>query len=114
MSSTRYVFAATAGGLAYSHFCIMEPILAQRLVEHNLSTMQIGLFFSIFPLFYIINGMLMPLVPKKIDKRARMITAAVIYCIGCLCIGPSLLLEFPNSLAIMGIGQAIGGSMLAN
>ena len=114
MSSSRYVFAAIAGGYAYCHFCIMEPILAQRLTQHNLTTMQIGLFFSIFPAFYISCSLLMPLFSPKIDKRVRMILSAVIYGVACLLIGPSQLLYFPDSLALMCVGQAIGGSMLAN
>ena len=82
----------------------MEPIVAPRLVEKGLNTMQIGLFFAIFPCFYIPFSILVQYIPKKIERRVRMILASVIFCIGFLCVGPSELLHFGDSLVVMGIG----------
>ena len=57
-SKARFTFAAISSSLAYFNYCHMEPILAPRLTEKGLSTMQIGLFFGIFPLAYIPCSML--------------------------------------------------------
>ena len=91
----------------------MEPILAPRLTEKGLSTMQIGLFFGIFPLAYIPCSMLQQYVPDKIEKRVRMICASIISAVAFLCIGPSEIIHFGDSLTVMGIGQFVMGLMLA-
>ena len=67
----------------------MEPILAPRLAEKGLNTMQIGLFFAIFPIAYIPCSMLQQYVPNKIEKRVRMISASVISAVAFMCVGPS-------------------------
>ena len=36
---TRYTFALISPGLSQCHFCAMEPILSQRLINKNLTTM---------------------------------------------------------------------------
>ena len=48
---------------------------------------------------------------KKIDKRVILIIASLLNCIGFTLVGPSILLNYPNSLLIMGIGQAVVGTM---
>ena len=91
----------------------MEPILAPRLSEKGLNTMKIGLFFAIFPVAYIPCSMLQQYVPDKIEKRVRMISASIISGIAFLCVGPSEILKFGDSLFVMGIGQFFVGLMLA-
>ena len=90
--------------LAFSHFNLMEPILAIRLTEMNLSTMQIGYFFMISPAFYIVCGLTIHLISKKIEKRVRLIVAIFGISVGYLFAGPSQLLYFPDSLLLMCIG----------
>ena len=92
----------------------MEPILAPRLDEKNLTTMQIGLFFAIFPCFYIPCSVLVNFISNKIERRVRMILSSIISCVGLLCVGPSSFLHFPDSIPVMCVGQAIVGAMLAN
>ena len=58
LSKARFSFAAVAGSLAFFNYGHMEFILANRLVEKNLTVMQTGLFFAIFPVFYIPNSIL--------------------------------------------------------
>lgn len=45
--------AALSSALCYFTYSFMEPILAERLVEFDLNSMQIGFFFAIWPVFYI-------------------------------------------------------------
>ena len=66
--------------------------------------MQIGLFFCIFPVFYIICSLTMNFISLKIEKRVRIIVAYVLNFVAFLLIGPSLLLYLPDSLLIMGFG----------
>ena len=58
LSKSRFSFAAAAAALGYFNYCHMEPILANRLVEKDLTVMQTGLFFAIFPVFYIPSSIL--------------------------------------------------------
>ena len=97
----------------YFNYGVIEPILANRLVEKNLSVMMIGVFFAIFPVFMILTSLLVRYVPKKIEKRTRLIVAFTISCFGFLCAGPSEMLKFPDSLLLMGIGQAVFGMTYA-
>ena len=45
--------AALSSALCYFTYSFMEPVLAARLVDFELSSLQIGLFFAIWPVFYI-------------------------------------------------------------
>ena len=104
MGSLRYVFASIAPALAMSHFCSMEPILAERLVDKNLTKIQIGIFFSIFPGVYVLCSSTMHVIPNKVEKRVRIISGYVLNCVAFFLVGPSLLLYLPDSLIIMAIG----------
>ena len=88
----------------------MEAVLAYRLNEKNLSSMQAGLFFSIFPIFYMIScTILSSFLSKKIDKRVVLILALLCNCVTFTLVGPSLLLNYPDSLLLMCVGQAFVG-----
>ena len=89
MSSARFFFASIVPAFAYAHFFAMEPILAERLVGKHLTTMQIGLFFTIFPIVYITCNFTAYCIPQKIEKRVVLILSFVSFCIAYLLIGPS-------------------------
>ena len=114
MCSAKFTFAALAPALGMAHFCSMEPILAERLIEKNMSKMQIGVFFCIFPVFYILCSLTMNCISLKIERRVRIIIAFILNFVAFLLIGPSLLLYLPDSLLIMSFGQALGGAMMAH
>ena len=101
--------AALSSSLCYFVYSFMEPILANRLLDFELSTAQIGLFFAILPIFYIPASILVQLYPTWIDKRVTMITANILSSIAFLFVGPSLMFDFKDSLILMGIGQALVG-----
>ena len=83
----------------------MEAILAYRLTEKKLTSMEIGFFFTIFPVFYIISCTIIgSYLSKKIDKRVVMITATVCNSAAFTLVGPSLLLNYPDSIVLMCIG----------
>ena len=113
-SSARYCFAMVGPGLAQGHYAAMEPILAKRLVEKDLQTMQRGLFFCILAVCYTLNSLTLHKVPLTIEKRARLITAHALNFVAYLLVGPSLLLQFPDSLTLMCLGQALGGATAAH
>ena len=41
--------------MCYFGYCYMEPIMAERLMDFELDTMHIALFFSIFAITYIMS-----------------------------------------------------------
>ena len=53
LCNARFLMAALASALVYFCYSFMEPILAERLTDFDLNSMQIGLFFTIYALFYI-------------------------------------------------------------
>ena len=63
LCAPRCLFAALAGTLQYFGYCYMEPILASRLKQFDLDTMQIALFFTIFAITYIIATVLVQFLP---------------------------------------------------
>ena len=109
LCSGRYTFAALSSALCYFNYSFMEPILAERLVVFDLSSMQIGLFFAIFPIFYIPASVIVQFMPRRIEKRVTIIFAAFLSGVGYIFVGPSDLFNFPDSLVLMGVGQALAG-----
>ena len=67
----------------------MEAVLAYRLTDKNLTTMEIGYFFSIFPCCYLVSTLLGQYLPKKIDKRVIMIIAMILNGFSYFLVGPS-------------------------
>ena len=113
MSSARFTMAALSSALCYFVCTFLEPILASRLIEFNLSSMQIGLFFAIWPIFYIPSSIAIQYVPRWVDKRFTIILASFLTFVAFIFVGPSEIFNLPNSLLIMGIGQALIGIFTA-
>jgi len=105
--------AALSSALCYFTYSYMEPILAERLVQFDLSSMQIGLFFAIWPVFYIPASITVQYLPRRIDKRVTIIVSAIFIGVAFIFVGPSKILGLPNSLVLMGIGQALVGIFTA-
>lgn len=105
--------AALSSALCYFVCTFLEPILAARLIEFDLGTMQIGLFFAIWPIFYIPSSIAIQYVPGWVDKRFTIIIASFLTFVAFIFVGPSELFNLPNSLVIMGIGQALIGIFTA-
>jgi hypothetical protein len=82
----------------------MEPILAIRLGDFNLTTIQIGIIFAIMPFFYTLVCVLYSYVPQCIEKRLLMMMTALLSFPTNLLTGPSDLFYFPNSLSLMVLG----------
>jgi len=75
--------------------------------------MQIGLFFAIWPIFYIPSSIAIQYVPRWVDKRFTIIVASFLTFVAFIFVGPSEIFNLPNSLLIMGIGQALIGIFTA-
>ena len=82
----------------------MEPILAERLTDFNLTSMQIGLFFAIWPVFYIPSSIIVQYLPKTVDKRVTIILSCLISGVGFIFVGPSDMFNLSESLVLMGVG----------
>lgn len=108
----RFLFGGIAASLTYVAYTAMEPILAQRLVDFNLSKMEIGLFFAICPMFYITASMLVQYIPKFIERRVTIAVASILNMIFFLLVGPSQIMRLPDSLILMAVGQALVGCSL--
>ena len=56
LRNQKLVAAALCGPISYFSYTFMEPILAIRLLDYNLTKIYIGLFFAICPVFYMATG----------------------------------------------------------
>ena len=113
LCQARFTMAALSSALCYFTYSFMEPILAERLVDFDLSSMQIGLFFALWPVFYIPSSIAVQYFPRSIDKRVTIILSAFFSGVAFIFVGPSEMLNFPDSLILMGVGQALVGIFTA-
>jgi hypothetical protein len=113
MSHPRFLLAALSSAIVYFMCCCLEPILAIRLLDFNLNSVQIGLFFTIWSITYIPASIAVQYVSRKIEARLIIIGA----CIGCglafFVTGPSQMLGMPDELWLIGLGQALIGIFTA-
>lgn len=89
LSHMRFTMAALSSSLCYFATAYMEPILAERLVDFDLTTMQIGFFFAIWPVFYIPSSIAVQYFSYKVDKRVTIILSAIASSIAFILVGPS-------------------------
>lgn len=85
----RYLLASLTGSIGYFLYGYIEPTLAFRLAEFSLNQMQIGLFFTIMPIFYIGTSIGVQFIPRGIQRRAIMISALFLSFFVNICVGPS-------------------------
>jgi hypothetical protein len=104
LSIPRFLLAASCGSLGYFIMTLFQPILAFRLAEFNLSVMEIGLVFSIYPAFYVTTCLFINKIPRGIEKRGILIFSALMSYVTLSLCGPSELWGLPNSLILLCIG----------
>lgn len=109
LKEPRVTMAAIGASLCYFQYSFVEPILSPRLVEFGLTPMQIGWFFVIQPVTYIISAVGVLYVPEAIEKRVVIIVGAWAAALSFLFVGPSALMGFPDSVVYCGIGMALVG-----
>ena len=105
--------AALSSALCYFTYSFMEPILAKRLTDFELTSLQIGLFFAIWPVFYIPASVMVQYMPRWVDRRVTIILSAFFSGVAFIFVGPSEMFSMPDSLVLMGIGQALVGIFTA-
>ena len=89
LKEARFTLAALSSALCYFTYSFMEPILAVRLAEFNLTQLQIGSFFAIWPVFYIPASIAVQFVPNYIEKRVTIILSAIMSGVAFIFVGPS-------------------------
>jgi uncharacterized membrane protein len=62
----------------------------------ELTSTQIGYFFAIMPIFYMLSGYLIQYIPTRIDNKVVMIIAIFGNSLGLLLAGPSQILFLPK------------------
>lgn len=103
-SSARFSMATLSSALSYFSYAMMEPILAIRLAELSLTPIQIGIFFTIWPTFFITSSLAVQHLPTKVDKRVTLMLSAFFSALSFFFVGPSDMVNLPESVVIMGIG----------
>ena len=96
--------ATLSGALSYFPYALMEPILALRLTDFSLSEIQIGIFFAIWPTFFLTSSIIAKYLPTRVDKRVTLMLSAFLSGMIFFFVGPSAIVSIKESLIIMGIG----------
>ena len=63
----------------------------------------------ILPVFYIPTSLIIHYLPEGIEKRLTLMLGALFCAISCFFVGPSAFLPIPDTLLMMGVGQALLG-----
>lgn len=109
--SPPYMLAALAASVSQFIYSYMEPILAKRLEDLDLTQVQIGWFFMILPASYIPGSIGLDYLPKTWDKRGIIMFGACGCGLSLFLVGPSSLFNpaEENILSMMIVGQALLG-----
>ena len=113
LGHVRFFLAALSSALVYFMCCCLEPILATRLLDFDLTHLQIGLFFTIWSFTYIPSSIAVQYMSRKIEARLIIIFASFFCGISFFVTGPSQMLGLPDTLLLMGVGQAMIGVFTA-
>ena len=83
----------------------MEPILAKRLEDMDLTQVQIGWFFMLLPAAYIPSSIAVEKLPRRWDKRILLIVGMIFCGLSLFLVGPSTLMATEeHTLTVMIIG----------
>ena len=105
----RPIFLTTSLATFLSYFwsCYMEPVMALRLDEFDLSPFWIGAFFSIASLMYTISSLMVACFAERIDNKLLIFLGMLFNGFSHIVVGPSPYL--PDSLILMWVGQVVHG-----
>jgi hypothetical protein len=111
VSIPRFAMAALANVLCQLQYSSLEPILAPRLSErYGMDAGQIGHFFIIMPIFYIMSSVGALYIPQWVERRMVIIVCTSWACtVAYFLVGPSQIFNLHDSLLTMGIGMALAG-----
>jgi MFS family permease len=107
LTTRRFLIASMGGMMSNFMYTYMEPVLAFRISQFNVSAFQIGMFFSIQPISYIILSFTISYFTGKYANRGIIMLGALFASFSMLFVGPSN--HFPDELYLMGIGQLLIG-----
>ena len=103
----RCFFALLSAAILYFNYTYFEPVSAIYLTSLGYTEVTIGLFFAIYPSFYVCGCLLYSIMPRGVEKRLIIMVALFVFGLGNFMAGPAQL--FPNSFTLMCCGQAVLG-----
>lgn len=103
LSTKKFILASMGGMMANFMYWFMEPVLAFRLSEFNITPFAIGMFFSIQPISYIIVSFTISWFTKYYANRGLIMIGAIWGAFSMMLVGPSHYL--PNEIIYMALGQ---------
>ena len=113
ISCPRIIFSAVCCSLSNVVFSQLEPILALRMNDFFLTSVQTGAVLAIAPFIYIFGTLLTPCLPQWIDKRVTLMSSTILMGVFCFFIGPSQLLGMPETLNLCLFGLFTSSVFLA-
>lgn len=95
--------------IAMLNLSFFVPSLSVRLTELGIDDANVGFFFSITTLMYSIFAPLSGWLSSKLDCRYAACASFFLNYISLICLGPSILLGFPNELFLLVLGLFLTG-----
>lgn len=77
LTNRKFLLASMGGMMANFMYCFMEPVLAFRISEFDISPFAIGMFFSIQPISYIIVSFTISWFTKYYANRGLIMLGAL-------------------------------------
>jgi hypothetical protein len=87
----------------------LSPILSIRLIELGLPQEKVAYFFLISAVTNIVASLTLSFVKVPFAKRSLIIFGLLASTISNLLMGPSVIFHFPQTLLLIGFGQALLG-----
>lgn len=103
----KFILAGMGGMISVFMLCYMEPVLAFRLEEFNISPTYVGTFFSIQPVSYVILSFTITWFTDMFSNRGLLMFGGLFCGLSMVLVGPSHYL--PNDLNLMALGQLLLG-----
>ena len=106
---TRKVFMMTAfcAFLSYFETIYMEPVLSLRVMDFEISSFWIGMFFSLNAITYTLACLIISWVTERFENKFLIVFGMLSAGFNMFLVGPSPIL--PDSLVLMCVGQFLNG-----
>lgn len=69
ITEKMFLLTSISAMLSYFSWTFVEPILAIRLTEFDLTPLQIGIFFSAGPICYTVSNIFAPWFADRLDNK---------------------------------------------
>ena len=110
MKNRKICFAAMSSAVVFIVFLFIDPVFAIYMqIAFGLDVITVGAFLFVLGAGYLVGCIVFDLLVRRFRRRVIMHAGALISVPGVFLLGPSEILELPESLMIISAGLVITG-----